>query len=502
MLHELLLVLSAHDSSIFKPWPPPPSTPTTIVLDHTFTNIHPAERAALNSLAHLSFLHKDLLSSTSQLAQSHSSVVIRAILSSICDTLNSFSHRLEEIERMILTRDDSVVAAFDIVPLARITTLLGEWDRIVGYLHRFVLGVKTESRGAQVLERLHQDIHSGYPDIAELVEKLLIAGEEAWLRQVLSWVLYGQIPQLGQSDFFVHPSSDPKISPLDENAFIIDWTLWPVHLPRETASSILFIGRALARIQMQSSTMHPPSATQEIVKRHLAHLDSLQFPLQSPELGKSITAVRLSLSASVLSKLLPLDTIINLVKRFRQDFLLGHGSLMITLLSAVDEYLLRRTDRDGGTIKESEVQSLLSKSFAIISRLESSEAEEEDPERQKYEQALKLSLDKNPVKTDEVTFDEFLLAGERVELKYDIHWPLDLFLSRADIAVYNRIFNFLLAVKRAQGRLTSLWPGRNMPLVGRRTWSAISYALFFINSLWNYFQVTPIFLSRVDARQT
>jgi Gamma tubulin complex component N-terminal/Gamma tubulin complex component C-terminal len=488
MLHELLLVLSAHDSSIFKPWPPPPSQPTTILLDSTFTNIHPSERAALNSLAHLSFLHKDLLSATSHLTHSHASIVIRAILSSVRDTLNTFQRRLEDIERMILTRDDSVVGAYDIVPLARITTLLGEWDRIMGYLHKFVMGVKIESTGAHVLERLHRDIHSGYPDIAALVEKLLVAGEEAWLRQVSSWVLYGRIPQLGQSDFFIHAANDGKISALDENAFVVDWTLWPVHLPRETASSILFIGRALARIQMQSST-YRPSTTHQTLKTHLSHLNSLTFPLHPVDLNKAITAIRLSLSSSVLSTLLPLDTIITLVKRFRQDFLLGHGSLMLTLLTTAEEYLVRRNDRDGGTIKDSEVNALLTKSFAIISRLEASEADEEDPSRQKYEHALKLGLVKAPAKTESVTFDEFLLSGERVQLRYEIQWPLDLFLSRADVETYNRIFLFLLAVKRTQGRLTSLWPGRNVPFVGRGTWSAIHYALFFINSLWNYFQV-------------
>src|SRR5208282_5468072 len=367
MLHELLLVLQAHESSIFEPWPPPPSAPETIILDSTFNNIHPSERAALNNLAYLSFLHKTLLNSISKLIHSHSSIVIRAIVSSVRDKLHGFQATVEDIERMILTRDDSVVGAFDIVPLARLTTLLGEWDRIIEYLHKFVSAIKPESTGARVLDQLQRDLHTGYPDVASIVTKLIAAGEEAWLRQVSSWVLYGRIPQLGYSDFFIHPSTDRNISPLDENAFILDLSLWPTHLPHETASSILFIGRALARIQMQSP-IHQTS-TQQILKSHLSHLNSLQFPLSPSDLTKSITAIRLSLSSSILSNLLPLDTIIRLVKRFRQDFLLGHGSLMITLLSTVDEYLLRRTDHDGGTIKESEVNSLLTRAWSIISRL-------------------------------------------------------------------------------------------------------------------------------------
>lgn len=482
MLHELLLVLSAHDSSIFKPWPPPPSNPETIILDNTFDNIHPSERAALNNLAHLSFLHKSLQQAVSKLIQSHSSVVVRAIVSGVRDKVHHFQKAVEEIETMILTRDDSVVGAFDIVPLARLTTLLGDWDRIIGYLYKFVSGITRDSTGAHVLNQLHRDKQTGYPDIEEIVIKLIAAGEEAWLRQVTSWVLYGRIPQLGQSDFFIHPSTDPNVSALDENAFIIEWSLWPDNLPRETASSILFIGRALARIQMQSPGYQ--STTQQILKSHLDLLTTVIFPINPSLFAKVITSIRLSLSSSVLSDLLPLNTIIRLLHRFRQDFLLGHGSLMTTLLSVTEDYLTRHADHDGGTIKEAEINNLLTKSWSIISRLEN--IDEHDPEQEAYEKSLKLCLVKAR-DTDE-EFDAFLV-GERVQLRYEITWPLDLFLSRGDGVVYNRIFNFLLAMKRAQGRLTSLWPGRRYPNVGRMTWTTMTYALFFIDSLWSYFQV-------------
>ena len=487
MLHELLLVLQAHESSIFKPWPPPPSSPETIILDSTLNNIHPSERAALNNLAHLSFLHKSLRTSISHIIQTHSSVVVRATVSYVQNPLLvGFQDTVQDIEQMILTRDDSVVAAYDIVPLARLSTLLGEWDTRIQYLYKFISNITAESSGAQVLNQLQQDQHTGYPEIAAIVGKLIAVAEETWLRQVSSWVLYGRISQMGSSDFFIHPSSDPNVSPLEQYAFTVNWSLWPDHFSRETASSILFIGRALARIQMQSPTHR--ASSQKILKKHLNLLNTLQFPLSPFILGKTITSIRLSLSSSILSSLLPLDTIVRLVTRFRQDFLLGHGSLMSTLLSTVDEYLVSRTQHDGGTIKEAEVNNLLAKAWSIISRLELANDEEEDLERQSYERHLKLSLLKEKEKSDLVTFDEFLL-GEKIQLKYDITWPLDLFLSEADVGVYNRIFNFLLAVKRCQGRLTSLWPGRNYPNVGRGTWTTVTYVLFFIDSLWNYFQV-------------
>jgi Gamma tubulin complex component N-terminal/Gamma tubulin complex component C-terminal len=478
MIHELLLVLSAHKSSIFKPWPSPPSVPETLLLDDTFPSVHPSERAALNNLAHLGFLHRSLQRSTT--ARSGPSIVTRAIVARIKDKVNEFSRRVEQIERMILTRDDSVVGALDVVPLARVSTLLGEWDRVMGYLDRLVRDLGREGTGKEVLERLRRDQQTGYPDIADVVTDIIRAGEEAWLRQVSSWVLYGQLPTLGKSDFFIQPSADPNISPLDENAFTIDWTLWPEYFPQDTATSILFIGRALARIQTQSLTHR--LTTNQILESHLAILSTITFPILPSVLSSSVTKIRLSLSSSVLSNLLPLETIVRLVTRFRQDFLLGHGSLMLTLLQVTCSHLLSR--RDGGTIKEAEVNSLLTKSWGIISRLETFE---DSPESQTYQRCLSLSLDKSSGSGHD--FGEFLL-GESVSLKYEITWPLDLFLERGDVAVYNRVFGFLLAIKRAQGRVTSLWPGRQFPFVRRITWTSFSYALFFIDALWSHFQVS------------
>lgn len=233
----------------------------------------------------------------------------------------------------------------------------------------------------------------------------------------------------------------------------------------------------------------PASQTsQKILRSHVDYLNSITFPLVPSVLTKAITSIRLSLSSAVLSNLLPLNTIIHLVQKFRQDFLLGHGSLMITLLSVTEDYLQRRHTHDGGTIKEAEVNNLLSKSSSIVSRLENPDDDDENPERLAYESSLKLSLLKTPETADEITFDRFLL-GERIQLKYEISWPLDLFLSTEDVGLYNKIFSFMLAVKRCQRRLTLIWPGRKHPSVRRMTWTTLSYVLFFVDSLWGYFQV-------------
>jgi hypothetical protein len=58
VLHELLCVLAGIiDGSIFRPHPPPPESPTTIVISKDFPFLHASERASLCRIAHIGFLY-------------------------------------------------------------------------------------------------------------------------------------------------------------------------------------------------------------------------------------------------------------------------------------------------------------------------------------------------------------------------------------------------------------------------------------------------------------
>jgi len=51
MLHELLLVLLSHPSSLFVPFPHPPLTPATFIIRSDFPFLHQSEKAVLDVLA-------------------------------------------------------------------------------------------------------------------------------------------------------------------------------------------------------------------------------------------------------------------------------------------------------------------------------------------------------------------------------------------------------------------------------------------------------------------
>src|SRR5947199_7500284 len=107
MLHELFLLLTGHESPLFSP-----------ELPISFPLVSPSERALLNNLAGLGYLHRRLRNSCDAITCSHPSTIVRATASGIITHLQRFRTQVSETERLILNKDDSVVGAYNIVPLA------------------------------------------------------------------------------------------------------------------------------------------------------------------------------------------------------------------------------------------------------------------------------------------------------------------------------------------------------------------------------------------------
>lgn len=64
-------------------------------------------------------------------------------------------------------------------------------------------------RGSVLIDRLRDELQSGYQDVAATAESLVKVAETAWLKQVSAWVLYGRLPTFGGDDFFVQKMQGP-----------------------------------------------------------------------------------------------------------------------------------------------------------------------------------------------------------------------------------------------------------------------------------------------------
>ncbi|KAE8350074.1 gamma-tubulin complex component protein [Aspergillus coremiiformis] len=560
MLHEILLSLSGQPSPLFDA-----HAEEDVVSDDAFSLLSPPEKALLASLARLSRLHAKLRAHTALISSSHPSVICRAVSTAInTQHLGSFQRKVLEVEKAILIEDSGYVGGYGIVPLSTIVGEFSPWTRRLEWLWevaRFILPDPKRVNGqictgAALIDYLRAESQTGYIDLGEIALHLINAAETAWMRQLSTWLLYGNLPVLGKEDFFIQEDKTAEDNRSPAVAyFALRTDLQPKFVSSDTASSILFIGKTLnlIRAKRSGSTTGPSTGllTTPVTlhREHIEHFATLKSPISTPKLSNTINSIRLSLSQSTLSKLLPLPKILEMLAVLHDFLLLRRGEFASALVSHADARLYERHRRPGNlaskgkvsdglqglAIKEGDVANALLQAWAELYSLQN----EEDPVDDELDLArdlLRLSMnDKRNVHSvgptpsaagiDHVTnisdipFDDLLFPAPTV-LSAQIHPPLDLFLSASDVFIYSKIHSYLLGIRRAQIHLGDLWKrtflrkihpspwgpprssspfGQNKLRMGRQRdnvrtrqmrpiWATCSASLFVLSEVGSFFQ--------------
>ncbi|KAL1638200.1 hypothetical protein SLS56_000008 [Neofusicoccum ribis] len=493
MLHEILLSLSGHPSSLFDAEKPDSGSPITPA---SFPLLSPPEAELLSNVARLAQLHRAIRSHAQTVSSSHPSTICRAVATAIISShLAKFQQKILDVEARILKQDASIVGAYNIVPLAGVVAEFDEWTRRMEWYWEmacFMLPKESASKskskdsgactGAGLIDRLRHEAQTGYPDVEAAALDLSKVAETAWLRQLSAWVLYGRLPTHGMKDFFIAQIKGED-SIVD---YISDSKLLPKFVSARTASSILFIGRSLDQIRNRGavgvSPMAPKTSELELLPTHLGYLSSLQVPISTASLSEAISAIRLSLSRNTLQQLLPLPKILQILSLLQEFFLLGRGEFAVALIEESDERIrsrhLRSNQNKPGRgvqtmlVKEGEVTAVLSRTWARLASLINDEDMSDDnldlarnlvhlsiskptSTRPSTPGRAKESADALP-KLSNVVFNDLLLSIP-TSLSLDVSPPLDLFLTPPEVDCYSIVHAYLLAVRRAHLRLTDLW---------------------------------------------
>ncbi|OGM41604.1 gamma-tubulin complex component GCP4 [Aspergillus bombycis] len=560
MLHEILLSLSGQPSPLFET-----HAEEDAVSEDAFPLLSPPEKALLASLARLSRLHAKLRAHTALISSSHHSVICRAVSTAInTQHIGKFQRKILEVEKSILVEDSEYVGGYGIVPLSTMVGEFSPWTRRLEWLWeiaQFILPdhKKTNNQactGAALIDYLRAESQTGYIDIGEMALHLISAAETAWMRQLSTWLLYGNLPVLGKGDFFIQEGSMAESNHAPAVAhFVLRTNLQPKFVSPDTALSILFIGKTLNLIKAKRnvSTTSPPTGllTTPVTLHgeHIEHFATLKSPISTAKLSNSINSIRLSLSQSTLSKLLPLPKILEILAVLHDFLLLRRGEFASALVSHADARLLERHRRPGTlaskgkiseglqglSIKEGDVANALSQALAELYALQN----EEDPVDDELDLARSLlQLSMNDTRkshsaaatpsaggSDHVTnisdipFDDLLFPSPTA-LSAQVHPPLDLFLSASDVLIYSKIHSYLLGIRRAQLHLGDLWKhtflrkihpsplgpprsnskfGQNKLRAGRQrdntrtrqmrpVWATCSASLFVLSEVGSFFQ--------------
>ncbi|KAK3706913.1 hypothetical protein LTR37_012412 [Vermiconidia calcicola] len=548
MLHEILLALSGHPSPLFEDGNLQQAS-KGITSGHQFPLLSPSERSLLRSIGELSELHRKLRNHIGQIASSHESTICRAVATAIQQVhLGRFQDKILAVEGKILTKDPSVVGAYDIVPLAGVVSEFEDWHRQMSWYWEMAcfmqpIGMNSSnssrSTGAALVDRLRSEQQTGFPDVEHAAIELNRVAETAWLRQLASWVLYGRLPAFGANDFCIRNSNSEAQA---SASFVKEKSLLPKFVSASTASSILFVGKSLNQVRRYGRQKKPsgPTTNQSISEGdlasvHLQQLTALSLPIVPAQLSRAISTIRLSLSRNVLQSLLPMQMILELLSCLKQFFLLERGEFAVTLISEADNRLHARQQSlgrllqqdpvkalQGLSLKDAEFHQTLSQTWKTLA---AQDEDVEDDIREFAQRHLTLSTpvdyDSRPSTSDSVYgaalslshigFND-LLFPKAVSLGLDISPPLDLFISQKEIDVYASVNAYLLSLKRAHLRLSDLWrrtaarrdssAARNISLLSldarermrkrrvttRKFWATCSAATFLLSETTAYFE--------------
>ena len=555
MLHEILLALSGHYSPLL-------STSIGEANNAFFsTLLSPAELVLLRVLAEdLGDKHKNTRESATKISNGHPSIVCRAVSNAIISVhLAAFQQKILEIERDILKRNSEIVGSCDIVPLSGLVATFYGWKRKLEWLWRLVEFIQCglvpivsqpseacyePCTARLLLDYLREATRTGYPEVKQISLHLVEIAEKAWLKSISAWILYGRFPTLGASDIFITERENFDADGEAIKDYGIDASLLPQFVTDSSASSILFIGKALNHIRENSIAgktgfRKEPSPELELLSTHLACLSSLAYPIDTLSFSAAIDTVRLSLSRNALQKLLPSSKVLEILRIFKDFFLLERGEFAIALISAADQRLESRHTRPTANLKESrsehlggliikdrEVSAILAKTWTTLSCLCGLDDEDGDGDLDLARELLQLSLksggsdashtDRKTLKLSPTKFNDFLLPRP-TSLSIRVLSPLNLFLSPLIVDAYSQIHAYLLAIRRGHLHLSQLFLLSNLrrdhpsPRARDRTdklktlslmreranrrsramrsiWASIGSATFLLAELGEYFQ--------------
>ena len=448
--------------------------------------LSPPERALLSTVTHLSNLHAKIKKNAASLSASHKSITCRAVASTITTVqLHRFMTKIVQVEKSILSKDASLVGGYDIVPLSALVGEFTPWTRRLEWLWKVVNFMQHgpgnaessfECTGRMVVDFLRKESYTGYHDVERLARELVKTAEMVWLRHLSTWLLYGKLSVIGSEDFFIRSGAGDRVEGHSTHSgFKIDVELLPEFVQSATASSILFIGQSLIQVQTHGQSgaagQASPDPALRLIPAHLDLLEKIESPISSSRLANVISAIRMSISQNLLSHLLPVSQTLEILHVLQDFFLLRRSEYATSLISNAGKRLdsqhleqqslvpIRKASRlEHMTVKDGDLATMLNQTWSELVALQTNEDILDDVLERAREWISITCKRQTTAGKSSVDFSNLIFpVPVSCALRLPKNSPVTLFLSHTDVSAYSEVCFYLLALRRSQMHLASLW---------------------------------------------
>ncbi|KAJ3511390.1 hypothetical protein NLJ89_g4126 [Agrocybe chaxingu] len=457
MIAEVLLVLAGHSSSLF---------PKDYALNPALSPLlHPGEQQSLEALGLIAYRYRKIKLSCAELSRSRSRYIC-----ALCATLSrvlkeEYESLVVKTEAKVLKRDSELVASGAFVPLSSVRAIFSEWDAPLAALVSLFDELESvkEWKPGPLIDLLVARSKTGVHRIANIISRISIAVQRVWRTQLTAFLVHGSLS-----------TADPLAG---KDLSLINGSI-PSCLSSQSRDSIAYIGRAIATVKAVRWQKQPP---RELATEHTALLEGV-LPQDQHAFDLVISQIRTNVGEWLWMNVLTKRDVDESVDSLANYFLIRNGEFGLSLIREIERLKISRLTSRPGTASMIREQDL---NLALL-RASLGTTAQHDP----YLSRLRFVLPGGPLRpllpslTNEApaptsptnnplgtSLFDTLLLGTTLSLSYNLTWPLDLFLDRADLTIYSGIFSFLSALRKTHTRVHTCWTSLSNAQRARRRWT-------------------------------
>ncbi|XP_021925023.1 gamma-tubulin complex component 4 isoform X3 [Zootermopsis nevadensis] len=399
------------------------------------------------------------------------------------------------------------------LPLLTIVSKVEEYTKLFEVINSMIKQISEQHiHGCQILDFLHREVTCSVNNVKEPLKCIIQCCHVVFFKQLSSWLLYGQLIDQ-YAEFFIQHSSDTQgtststtldsFSSQDINEMLslesrsnrdgplqrysIQYTMLPSYIIPSLAHKVLFIGETILMFGSEPiersetvsfTSKNITSIWGEREEEFFQKLQSLQAmrTFNRTEFEKTIDEFRSCVTEHLWKLAVEEAELFLQLKLMKDIFLLGRGELFLEFIHQAGRIMqnppISSSTRD------------VNKAFHIAAR----KILINDDTIDKFSFVLP---GKGHTELDEVKGTCWHL----LTLTYKVSWPLHLLFDSVVLENYNKLFRFLLYVKKTQLDLHSIWRSQmecktrcvyeSEPAV----WHLRSRLMFLVDNLQYYLQV-------------
>ncbi|GFR74511.1 gamma-tubulin complex component [Elysia marginata] len=391
--------------------------------------------------------------------------------------------------------------------------------------------VSNKAHGCYILDILYTNAMYGKPVVKDALNRILYFCHGLMYKQLSAWMLHG-ITSDPYGEFFIqtakhglatvskeveeeedlgimgvtgqqlqkiHLSSDGDKKKSDTGQYCIAADFLPSYIQPRVANKILFVGESVQMFEKDKHKMKSSKSGTIMSSRESEFASDLQHLSKQPEFNSIsfetvIDKIRAHSAEYLWVIIVEESDLTNELSIMKDYFLLGRGELFLAFIDQA-QHLLRspvaaKTEHDVNRTFQHAARNVLIDNDSLLQRFRLTVPQ---PSKE-----MKRSVGAAAVPTDPE------VGWTVLGLTYSVQWPLHIFFTPSMLEKYNRIFRFLLAVRRTQLDLQHCWSlqmfnkDKFESPAATPMWQLRTHMAFLIDNLQYYLQVSSCLYEILD----